>query len=88
MPGRAPGPEGIKADLIEAADTPRRGSDCDVVTIRKFEPCPQRGYVEEPQTWARKSATTDLEPRLENERGWRLQSVIAVAFLLEDLDCR
>jgi hypothetical protein len=29
-----------------------------------------------------------LEPRLENERGWRLQSVIAVAFLLEDLDCR
>ena len=22
------------------------------MTIRKFEPCPQRGYVEEPQTWA------------------------------------
>src|SRR5208337_5219427 len=52
LPGRAPGPEGPEADRIEAADTPRGGRDRDVVTIRKFESCLPRGYVEGPQTWA------------------------------------
>ena len=49
LPGRAPGPEGPEADRIEAANTPRGGRDRDVVTIRKFESCLPRGYVEGPQ---------------------------------------
>ncbi len=48
----APGSEGPEADRIEAADTPRGGRDRDVVTIRKFESCLPRGYVEAPQTCA------------------------------------
>ena len=52
LPGRAPGPEGIEADGSEAADTPRGGRNRDVVTIRKIESCPPRGYVDGPQTWA------------------------------------
>ena len=52
LPGRAPGPEGIEADGFEAAYTPRGGGNRDVVTIRKIESCPPRGYVDAPQTWA------------------------------------
>ena len=51
-PDCAPGSEGIEVDGSEAADTPRGGRNRDVVTIRKFESCPPRGYVEPPQTWA------------------------------------
>ena len=52
LPGRAPGPEGIEVDGFEAAYTPRGGGNRDVVTIRKIESCPPRGYVDGPQTWA------------------------------------
>src|SRR5271166_6158225 len=41
---------------------PRGGKNRDVVTIRKIESCPPRGYVDGPQTWGRTSAraeTTD-----------------------------
>ena len=48
----APGPEGIEVDGFEAADTPRGGGNRDVVTIRKIESYPPRGYVDGPQTWA------------------------------------
>ena len=48
----APGPEGIEVDGFEAAYTPRGGGNRDVVTIRKIESCPPRGYVDGPQTWA------------------------------------
>ena len=47
----APGPEGIEVDGFEAAYTPRGGGNRDVVTIRKIESCPPRGYVDGPQTW-------------------------------------
>ena len=53
LPGRAPGPEGIEVDGSETAVTPRGGRNRDVVTIRKIESCPPRGYVDGPQTWAR-----------------------------------
>src|SRR5208337_824968 len=53
LPGRAPDPQGIEVDTSEAADAPRGGRNPDVVTIRKFESCPPRGYVDGPQTWAR-----------------------------------
>ena len=46
------GPEGIEVDGFEAAYTPRGGGNRDVVTIRKIESCPPRGYVDGPQTWA------------------------------------
>ena len=48
----ARGPEGIEVDGFEAAYTPRGGGNRDVVTIRKIESCPPRGYVDGPQTWA------------------------------------
>ena len=47
-----PGPEGIEVDGSETAVTPRGGRNRDVVTIRKIESCPPRGYVDGPQTWA------------------------------------
>src|SRR5208337_218454 len=57
LPGRTPGPEGIEVDGSETADTPPGGRDRDVVTIRKIESCPPRGYVDGPQTWATRRAT-------------------------------
>ena len=61
-PDARPGPEGIEVDGFEAADTPRGGGNRDVVTIRKIESCPPRGYVDGPQTWA--SLAVKRLPRL------------------------
>ena len=61
-PDAAPGPEGIEADGSEAADTPRGGGNRDVVTIRKIESCPPRGYVDGPQTWASGFMWTSVVP--------------------------
>jgi hypothetical protein len=38
--------------MERTADTRRGGRNRDVVTIRKIESCPPRGYVDGPQTWA------------------------------------
>ena len=73
----APGPEGIEVDRSEAADTPRGGRNRDVVTIRKIESCPPRGYVDGPQTWASRHGRTDRDATLlsrEHARATRFPS--------------
>src|SRR5208282_3289356 len=66
------GPEGIEVDGFEAAYTPRGGGNRDVVTIRKIESCPPRGYVDGPQTWASGGR------RVQRRRGGEAGSGVAV----------
>ena len=42
----------LKLTELKPPASPEGEADRDVVTIRKFESCTQRGYVEAPQTWA------------------------------------
>src|SRR5512135_1925557 len=51
QPGRASRLEGTESDRTQAAGAAGGRRDGDVVTIRKFAPCPPRTYVGPPQTW-------------------------------------
>ena len=59
----------LKLTGSEAADTPRGGRNRDVVTIRKFDSCPPRTYVEGPQTWA----IPNRQPGCDRARGGRIR---------------
>src|SRR5206468_935936 len=60
MPRRPSGAEGAEADRTEAATASHGRRNRDVVTIRKFDPYPPRGYVDGPQTWASGSALSSV----------------------------